>query len=614
MADFGAQATSLSAPQGAGAEVQNPVKEQVVGTQIPDQLIGAAVDIFATGLKNQAKQAELDRKNAVVKGYVDSETNINNAVATGQIDSASAAARSRANFNKYAASHSEYIEDLQKAGNALKGFTEKGTVEDDLKAQAVIRAQDIQQAQQRGFTFSPGMPKEAVDSQIRASQAGIRAEREYGELVKRNTEARAQGTFDQHIADRQEKDLSFRAVNDIAGANLDAFGSLGSSLAAGVKAGTLDPQLAAAQLAERFSHINGAIQAAARVNPEIAAPYRTLFNDMNTVYTGLLKPGADVEALENQLKVMKTKAQILALQDPNVLAGVTVSNLFGNNPSLDLTVSKYAVGTLTKLAQILPGDNVSYAPQLVGNPEAEKDSLKLLKGYAAKLNDPKIANKEGFKREAGNATNQILKQTGAFLDNGASPEKLRDLADFFASPEYANLVTSGVIDKQAAQAAAKTFQLKYEPAIINGVQQKLKASVGNQSVTTFDSQGRPVDSQPVDNAKTAKDVVDIKFTGAGIVFEPKAGVGADARKQQQDTVRDLQTAQKGINQLIHIGAHMAGTTDYGKYWEDNKHIFLPDVYSKYKGLEIGDIKNGMRYKGGEANDAKSWEKVNGAGK
>ncbi|MNL80767.1 hypothetical protein D3C87_2076960 [compost metagenome] len=52
---------------------------------------------------------------------------------------------------------------------------------------------------------------------------------------------------------------------------------------------------------------------------------------------------------------------------------------------------------------------------------------------------------------------------------------------------------------------------------------------------------------------------------------------------------------------------MEGSTDYAKYWENNKHIWLPEMFSKYKGLEIGDVKNGMRYLGGDANQQSSWE-------
>lgn len=607
MADYSVNATTLSAPQGAGAQVISPVQQKAVNTSIIDNpIISGAIDIFATGVAASAKADAKARKDAVIKGYVEETTAINSAVSSNQMAPSTAAARSRAVFSKYAAGYSEYIEDLQKAGQALKGFSEQATIQEGIEGEKKIREADVSQAQNLGYIFTPDMTKEQQDAQIRAAKASIQAQNQFDQNVKRNQEARAAGTYDQATADRQFKIESTKLVNEVVGTQFDSFGALGNSLATSVKNGTMDTAMATAQLTERFSKINAAIQSAASVNPELAAPYRSLFNDMNETYKKLLQPGAVSADLEDQLKILQTKAKLAALSDTKTLAAVTTSNLFGNNPALDLRVSNVAIDTIARLSKIVPGNTADYSPQVVGNPDVEKDALTLLKGYSGQIDDPKIKNKEGFKTDLGNNINQVLKQTGQFIDAGATPQKLAGLADFFASPEYAKIATSGLMDRQAAEAAMKTFQLRYEPAVINGVQDKLSGFLYGQSPTVTGKQSEP---------KTVADSIDIKFTGAGVVFEPKAKRDLDPVefKSQQDAVRDLQTSQKAINQLIHIGAHMAGTTDYGKYWEDNKHIFMPSVYSKYSNLNIGDIKNGMRYKGGDAKSQNSWEKVNGGG-
>lgn len=606
MADYSAQSTSLQAPQGSGAEVIAPVQQKSVDDSfLASPAFGAIADIFAKGITNNAKAEALARQRAVVSGYVNEETTINSAVATGQLNAASAAARSRSNFNKYAAGNPEYIEELQKAGSALRGFTEKGQVEDEIAAQKKIRDADISQAQNHGFTFTPDMTKAQQDAQIKAAKTAIQSTEEFDRMVKQNTELRAQGAEGRTLADRNAKDTSIRVINTIAGDNMDAFGAMGQSLAASVKAGTIDPKDAQAQLAGQFGRIQAGLQAAASINPELAAPYRSLFNEANELYKQMLDPKSITAQLEDQLKNVQTKLKLVALQDPKFASYVTVSNLLGNNPALQIGASAPAIAAVARLSQLSPTNtNATYAPQVVGNPDIESDVLKVLKGAVNTMADPKTKNRDAMGNELGNNINQVLKQTGDYLDRGASPQTLKGVAEFFASPEYAKVVTSGTIDKQAAQAAKKTFQLSYEPAIINGVQDKMNGYLYQSSSGPTDKGAEP---------KTIGSTVDVKFTGSGVVFVPKnEPTNPGERASQQDAVRQLNSSQKAINQLIHIGAHMEGSTDYSAYWEANKHVFMPQVFSKYKNLEIGTVKvfdgKKLKFKGGD-NVKENWEEI-----
>jgi hypothetical protein len=65
--------------------------------------------------------------------------------------------------------------------------------------------------------------------------------------------------------------------------------------------------------------------------------------------------------------------------------------------------------------------------------------------------------------------------------------------------------------------------------------------------------------------------------------------------------------------MIHIGAHMEGTTNYEAYWNKMKGEFLPYVFSPYGDkLPIGTIKSyqgkNYRYIGG-ANSPDNWKVV-----
>lgn len=616
MAEFSTPATQLSAPQGAGSQPIAPVQEAFVDNSIiQNPATNSIVDIFSKGLVNTRKEDAQKLENAIVGQYVREETSINNAVSTGQLSPAAAAARSRANANKYYAGYPQYIESFEKSGKALRGFTEAGDVQDALKTEASMREADIKQASNRGYSFTPGMSKQAQDDQIQAAKTAIRYESEMDAMYKRNAERRAQGSYDVTLADRETKELGLRAVNEIAGSQLQAFQSLGMTLRDDMASNKITPEIAQARLTERFSNIAAAIQSAAGINPELAGPYRSIFNDTNEIFKKMLDPKSATENLEDQLKRQMTRLKLAALTDPKYAAAVTVSSMLGNTPEASLAASGVSSSAIARLASTnySEGPSPLGTPQVVGNPDVEPEVLNIVKSSMKTLVGGKATDADRLKIETTNTANQLLKQTGEIIDKGVSPQQLKPMAEFFASPEYAGFISGNKIDPQAAGAAKKAFQVNYEPVIINGVQQRLNDYVTSKSTQTFDPMGFPTSSTQNESPKLVSDAIGVNFTGSGIQFVPKnvEGLSAEDRRNQTAGLRDLQSSQKAINQLIHIGAHMEGTTNYAKYWEDNKHIYMPSVFSKYSGLNIGDVKNGHRFKGGDANSKDSWEKVDG---
>lgn len=573
MADFGVQATTLSAPSGAGsapiAPVATPKSVSIFSGLKP------VADIFIKGLDENRKEEAAKRESAIVGDFIQAENLVSDGVAQGTITAAEAAARSRANFRKFSSGFPEYIESFEKAGKALRGFTEAGTSVDVVKRAEDERAADKTRAASRGFIFTDGMSKDAEDSLIRASQTGIKAEQELSALYARKAEERAQGTFDAAVSAKKEKAEGFRVINMVAGANLDAFQAFGTDISNKIRTGLMKPEEGKALITRSFSNISAALQAGARTNPELAAPYRTIFDQVFKLNMEMADPKASLDDLKNQFELAKMKLKLVAMGDPEAAAAIVTSELFANNPSINLGVASVSVKTFTKLATTpinsINADGSSvYVPQAIGNPEVEADTLKLLKSGLSDLVGGKIKNKDVASVQASNSVNHILKQTGELLDRGTTPAQLKGVASFFASPEYAGFVANNKIDKQAAGAAVKTFQRLYEPAIINGVQEKLKKIIP-KGPQQFEESKEPV---------SFGEMVDVKFTGSGIYFEPKdkAGVSPFSKRQVGPLINELNTSQKAINQLIHIAAHMEGSTDYGKYWEKNKHIWLPSMF------------------------------------
>ena len=617
MADFSVSSTQLSAPQGAGANVIGAVQQAPPDTSgfMSSPLVASVVDVFAKGLV-QTRKEEADKfKNTIVNGYIREETTLNDAVASGQMSPAEAAARSRANFNRNAATHGQFIDEFEKAGKALRGFTEKGESEKAVELEAKRREASINLAIQRGFVFPEGMSKESQDSQILAATTSVRAEAALSEMYKSNAEKRAQGTFDAGVAAKEEKDMGFKLVNEIAGTNLTAFQDFAKTTSDAVRAGKMAPEMAQAVLTERFTNISGALQAAARTNPELAAPYRSLFDSVYKIGQQMSDPKSNLEALEAQLKEQQTKMKLVAMAKPETAALIVANQLMPNNLALQTRVG--AIELLAVLSSKPVGDK-SFTPQFIGDVAVEKETLDLLKKGLNDLKSGKISNKEIATIQASNSVNQILKQTSELINRGVPPETLTGVASFFASADYAGFVAQGAIDKDAAGAAKKAFQILYEPAVVQKVQERLNKTLDREPVSR--SLNRPWlgsnRSEAVERIKVL-DVVDIKFSGSGVIFEAKDSKTLSPVEviSQRQILEGLKSSQAGLTQLIHIGAHMEGSTDYGKFWEANKHVYMPNTFPDPVRLSVGQVvkaKNGKSYKylGGDFNDIeKSYQEV-----
>lgn len=604
MADFSVSETQLSAPQGAGSSAVQAVQIPAPVTEGLMQTVGTVVDLFSKGLLESRKAEAEKAKHTVVNSYIREVSTLNDALSSGQMNPSQAKMRSRAVFNKYAAGYGEYIQEFEKAAKALSGQTEIGEAEDVIETEKKRREQLITQAQSRGLSFLPGMTKEAEDATIEASQAGVRAEASLAATYKRQEAERAAGTYDAAVEARVAKQQGVQIINDLAGTNLNAFSAYGATLKDLVSSGKTTRQEAETTLNLRFNQISAAIQSASATNPELASPYRTLFQSVYDNALNSLNPENNAKELEDQLKVIKTKMKLVAMQDPKVAALVVTNELIPNNVALQSSVE--AVRALNILST-LPSGTPGYIPQIVGNPDAEPDTLKMLKSGLQELSQGKSGNKELASVQASNSLNHILKQTGQALDQGASPESLKGIASFFASTEYGTFSKSGKLDPEAAGAAKKTFQMLYEPAIVKGVTEKLNVTLnriiprGGQSATG------------VTERTKLGDVVDIKFSGSGIVFEAKTkeGLRPEEIASQKSAIESLRSAQLGVNQLIHIGAHLEGSTDYAKHWEDNKYIYMPSVFPDPKRLKPGAVVDGYKYIGGAYNDRASWEPVGG---
>lgn len=597
MADFSAQSADLSAPSGAGSQPVAAPKMNLPSSGLP-QALTTLGSMLTQGVSDFSQAALFKQKNAILGQVAQDQDAINQAVASGQMNAQEAHVRQSAIYSKSLAAYPSMAGDFDKLNTAFKATTQVGDTDTAIK-NAADEAQKVRDDENgkliaAGYLLNSSTTEAQRQLMVGALQANVTAQRMQQQQWAQEQHARESNTYDQGQQDRQNKEQSISLLNNVAGAQLDSVGAELQSMRAAVSAGTLPIEAAQAQWAARMAGINGVMVAAAGKTPELVNSFKGLFDGYNQLAQKAFDPKTKAEDLDAEFKTMVTRTKIgIVAGDAKTRTLVAASELFGGNNSMLLATNAQQITKVLMGASTTPTNNGTpsgYVPQIVGNPEVEQGSLDAIKSGVKMLQQGNIKNKDAAGIEASNSVNNILLQTGKALDNGATPQSLKGLATFFSSPEYGYMVKNGQIDQQANMAAKKTFQMIYEPSMVNAIGDKLTAKM-------------PGSDFPVQNN------IDVQFTGAGAIFVAKKGLTGDALTSANSTIAGLKAAQTGLNTLVKIGAHMEGTTDYQTYWDNNKYKYLPQIYPDPAKLKPGQVEGGRKYIGGNYRNPDNWVAV-----
>lgn len=596
MADFSANTASLQPAQSVGGPVVAPK------IAMPAQDFGSAFSalsgMIGKGVDSYLNSEMVKTKNAILGNISQEQASINNAVASGQMSPQEAHTRSMAAYNKHLAAYPQLASEITGLNAAFKATTETGDtdkiVQNRMDEQQKIRTEENSQAISQGYHISPDMSDAQRGAIISASQAAVQARTQLKDQQAQFDFDKSRQTWSQDQEDRQRKFGAISMIADLAGKNLDAFDATLASLQADVKANKRSPEEAASILQSQFGQISGTIQAAAGVNADLASPYRSLFESKYQLGLKLLDPKSNTDALQREYNDGVTRQKLMLFNtDPVIQKTVAASQMLGsNNPILAALVPQATTHAFASIinSPTSNGTTSTFVQPVVGNPQVEKDTLTALKYGIDQMRGGKYADKMAANVEGSNAVNNLLIQTGQLMNQGVDASRLKGMADFFASSQYAYMMQNGHIDQAANQAAKQTFQKIYEPAVVQ--------AVGN----------RMADSVPGTDLK-AVNAVDASFTAAGVQFTPRKGLSAEDTQATQAYInQNLKSSTMGMNTALRVGSHMEGSTDYQKYWNDNKYILMPQLYPVKPGQTI----NGMQWSGdGDWRDPSTWKRANG---
>lgn len=591
MAEFGIKATELSAPQGAGSSPLTPVrKDSTAGLET----VSNALNIFARGLgiKQQEEKEAFD--NSIVNGYAKKLQAINEGVRTGQIPPSEASARARALTGEYMAGYSHLYDKIKGVRGAMFEGSEIGAAQQQVDDERTRSNKLLADAQSAGYTFFPFMTDDQKNAQINAYQVELRSRQEMSDMYRRNEELRAQNRYDADVAARQSKELGIKLINNIAGANIEGAYSVVSSLQGAVASGKMTFDEARMQWATITSRIEAQIQAAAGVNPELAGPYRTLFADLNRLGGEFLDPSKKTKDVENQLNLLISQSKLALVQsNPKVLSIVAASELLKQNAELALKASPIVAEAISSMLQFGP-DNPTPKSQVIGNPEIEKDVFGVVSKGIKDLNSGKYQDNEKARGEIKNTVDNLLQQFGDMATKrGVDPKMLQSAVDFFSSPEFGIYAKSGDFDLEALDAAKKTFQINYQQTVVGVVDRAISQAITVQdrfnSESSLDAANRTRGAGSAQGgAKGVKqeikkfDTSNVTpvFNGTGITFKlATPATNPQELAMERRVTNELKQASQAITKLVHIGAHMEGTTNYAQFWEKNKHLLLPRFFT-----------------------------------
>lgn len=612
MADFGIQATKLSDPQGQGTSPVAPVQQQAATTSMMP-IFSQIGDIFAKGLSDTRKEEAEQRKAAVINEYVNNEKTYSDALTTGQWSSSQTTTASRANFMKMLQSYPQYVQELTQARASVYGGTEISEAQRQVDFQNKIKEQETLDAAKVGYHFYDGMSDEAKNATLATFRTSRRVEDDFRQATQRAAEERAQrgeqraeATFNMSLADYQAKEQASRGTREVFSANIDQIAAVANDLEMQIKKGR-NPMDALQDHNMNMIRVNSAIQAIAGKNPELAAPWIKISADLNKVISERLDPrvksGDEATMLDNRYKSLITAAKLAAVEtNPQIQRAVVASELFKGDPMVGIFASvpikEFTMGVV---------GNSPNVPQVVGTPN-DKALFGQLKQGLTDLYSGKVENKEKATEEATKLLNKTLEQTKSLETGAYDPRVLKEAGAFYASSEFGKMAVSGRIDKETARNAQVVFMTKYDPQVRQAILNTLESTLPRTEQTG--------------TATHVGDNIAIKMVGNNIVFENKQPLERPSSVAQMDkfgqdpystrsdkNAAQLNAAAKGLDQLIRMHAHLEGTTDYAKYWEDHKHELMPGVFMK--GVQEGTIKNGYTFKGGDARNPANWVKADG---
>lgn len=585
-AEFGPQATELSAPQGAGA---NPVAGvETPASAIDLRPISTLVEGFGSMFKDMAKKKSEANDAQILSDFANDLGNLDQKVLQDGNSNAYMAQRSVL-ISKYRARAPSLTGDFQKMLNLGKEGA-GGVAEDEETATRRRRQMGLDEAFKAGIPI----PKEraAQDDVLMAMQTSNRVAaqtKEYREAAKFEQE---QAGWVRTAAAERRKDQAKGLLVEYAGAHAIAFNSVLFDLVGQVNSGTLKEEDAMSLATSHYTKIQGEIATIAIEDRDAAAPFKSMFDNIfNTAKEGF-KPGSNLENLKRQMEQLKVGSWVQTVgKNPKLLQLSTLSETFKGNPTLFASIDPVLSASLIEAGIVEDGRMTPKQgegkTQIIGNDEFEKQSYSVVLGGIKDLTSGNLPaeRQPAVKREVFGMLREVTSQfTDAYQLNKLTPESRRKMSEFLLDSSTAKFLKENPLPNDVARGLVSVAEdnfKQFERTFREQTSDLLRKAappveVGYQTLPDGTVVHGPY-LEPIRSASQDPiDAIDISWNGSQIVFTPK-NVPVD-RYDQNKLMSNLDKVSRALSNGVIISAHIKGTDDYKKHFEEIKWKLFPSKF------------------------------------
>lgn len=604
MAQFGTDATQLSAPQGAGSSPIAPATTGILDNGVGD-IFSKLAHTFEAGLTNQAKAQAEAAKQAVVSGYANKLSNINTQLASGNLSPGEANVRTRALNAQYQGNYSQYTDDLEKTRKAFSAGSELGEAEQfekDAKSQQKSLEQDAMKA---GYLIEPYFSAETRQQITSNYQQNLQANNKIEQIQKNTRFEMEVGRFTKEQAAASAKEASIGVISDVASNTIQTLHPmLGDMLAEAKAKGNWDE--VKLKWGQQMASLDVTIKKAGLLDPGLGNAYSSIFDKIREEGFKALDPNASLDQTKSALdSIVNARKLSLVKSDPRILDFVAASSLLG--PNGQLVLAGVSNGAISALGQAMSPSS-STTPALIGT-EVGKGVFTGLGNALQSYSNNTMKDTPEASKELVTGIETGLRQAAFAVNNpDFNPKQFAEITDLLSKPSYIKFVKEHPINPQVQALVKDVFKTNYTRYVEQGVSRVLTDTLNFTSAHL--EKGKTGDMVNVVKKETRKlNLADVSldFSSGGVQFNLKK-YPEDPRGRQfaVEQMKKLQEVSAAVNKTIRLGAHLEGREDYDKYWEENKHRLVPSLYP----YPTGAVVDGFEYSGkGSWQDRNNWKKV-----
>lgn len=560
MAEFGVQATELSAPQGAGANVVRPVTAQV-------DLSGIG-NLFKIAGEIQGMKADQERQ-TVLKEYTTNRDKYAQAIEAGG-DLSRINAQRRADAARFRANNPGLIKDFDTVDESFMKNTALSDADEQGKMIRDARKRDIETVHAMGYPVTASTSPATMDSYLTLAST-IKSSNAQMEAKMKELQLRSQQfNYDKAYTEEVRRDASRSVLAEVVPAHLTTLNSLSVDMANEI---SKNPDSYAENIMRFRQTANGLVQQLVGTKeflPGMFDAFNGMVTEMVNSTEKLLNPTTKSEnalkLLQDQNKMFVERAKLVLFQrSPEFANLAATTQTLGDNVLTQLgaidVVNRYVMPLISPTTS-----NASVPAISAQTPAEQRQAFPVI---AQSITNAVKANTPDSLTQGKKLMEGLLEQANVLdRQENVTVEQIAPIVDFLSDPTTRSKLEALKVAPEKLNGMVGLMERYYyaqiQPAITTAVNQKVK--VGGPIVMA----GRGlISSAPPKEVKLIDSIV-IEPTALGIKVSPKPGSTFNPKGFTDAMV-------KAVSKGLQAESNLSGQS-VEKVWEQRKSFLFPTMF------------------------------------